>query len=371
MTVDRDIERDPTSALIRRSGARRVVSVIGIDRYRYWPALKNAVNDAEGARALFRGLGFEEVAPPLLDEGATGEALRALVTDELMCLGEHDSLVLFYAGHGGTRTQHLEERRIELGYLIPHDAKNVRDKVATWIDLHGWLRRVSLLPPRHILVILDTCHSGIALDPVFKWRDLRSPQDVPLSSLSERRSRRVITSALGDQVALDQGPLHGHSLFTGCLIEGLRYGIPRNGRPATTGSELGLYVQQRVMAYAHSRQTPDFGAFELDERGELLIPFSAGHEDASPLPTAAPAPSALGGDTPCVAELEHAELRSLLLARLDKATPDRLLFDAFGYDRRTEIGGGSLTDIVDRVLRDFARRGLIPALLLKLSIRRY
>src|SRR5262249_4852495 len=150
------------------------------------------------------------------------------------------------------------------GYLIPCDATSEPDQVATWLDIDAWLRRAALLPARHILVILDACHSGIALAPVIKWRDVTSWRDTPLNALPARRSRRIIASAGERERALDGGPFPGNSLFTGCLIEGLSGGIVRNGRQTTTGSELGLYVQQRVQTYPGTHQTPDFGTFDFD-----------------------------------------------------------------------------------------------------------
>jgi formylglycine-generating enzyme required for sulfatase activity len=278
---ERDVEIASASKGTTGSG-RRVIAVIGIDRYDHWPRLSNAVRDASGAEALFRRLGFEEVTAPVLDERATGKAIQSLVTDDLTVLGPEDSLVLFYAGHGGTRKHRLGGEEIRTGYLIPVDASSSPDRGSTWVELEGWLRAVSLLPAKHILVVLDACHSGIALDPIIKWRDIGSWQDTPLSTLQARRSRRIITSALDDQVALDSGPVHGHSLFTGCLIEGLTDGIRRSGSRVTTGSELGLYLQRRVQTYPHSRQTPDFGTFAFDDRGEMVIPLAI--EDAGRVP---------------------------------------------------------------------------------------
>jgi uncharacterized caspase-like protein len=182
-------------------------------------------------------------------------------------IGAEDSLVLFYSGHGGNRKHRVGGRELTTGYLIPVDAE---DKVATWVDLEAWLRFVALLPAKHILVILDACHSGIALDPIIKWRDSRSHHE-PLSTLSAWTSRRIITSARSDQRAIDGGPHPGHSLFTGCLIEALTHGLRRNGELVTTGSELGLYVRQRVGSYPQSQQTPDFGTFAFDQRGEMVL----------------------------------------------------------------------------------------------------
>jgi formylglycine-generating enzyme required for sulfatase activity len=273
---------------------RNVIAVIGIDRYHHWRPLANAVRDATGTVALFQRLGFEQVTAPLLDDRATGKAIQSLVTDGLRMLGPDDSLVLFYAGHGGTREHRFDHRVVKTGYLIPVDASSSPGEVATWIDLEGWLRAVSLLPAKHILVVLDACHSGIALDPIIKWRDLGSWKGEPLSTLKARRSRRIITSALDDQVALDSGPVYGHSLFTGCLIEGLTHGIRGGGSRVTTGSELGLYVQRRVEAYPDSRQTPDFGTFAFDDRGEMVIPLLINKpEPASAEPVATPRPGPL------------------------------------------------------------------------------
>ncbi len=250
---------------------RKRIAVIGIDRYVNWPALSNAVRDAKGALRLFEHLGFEPVGEPMLDNAATGAAIQAFVTDELMALGPHDSLVLFFAGHGGTRSHWIDGEQLKTGYLIPADAAH-GEKVATWIDLDDWLRKVARLPPRHILVILDACFAGIALTPVAKWRHSGTFQDASLASLQARRSRRIITSALDDQVALDSGPVPGHSLFTGCLIEAFQHGQLGRGCSVATGTEIGLHMQQRVRSYPGSRQTPDFGTFEHDDRGEMVIP---------------------------------------------------------------------------------------------------
>lgn len=271
MSKGRDVEFASAAWISPTPAGRTVIAAIGIDLYPAWPKLANGVSDARGAVAAFARLGFEPAIAPLLDGAATGKAIQGLVFDDLRTLGPEDSLVLFYAGHGATRTDHLGDDEVKTGYLIPVDAS---EKVATWIELVGWLRAVARLPPKHILVILDACHSGIALGPIIKWRDTATWQDTPLTTLRTRRSRRIITSALADQIALDSGPVLGHSLFTGCLIEGLAHGLGGASRLAT-GSELGLYLQRRVETYPLSKQTPDFGTFDYDDRGELVLPLPA------------------------------------------------------------------------------------------------
>lgn len=246
-----------------------MAAVVGIDKYRHWRKLRNAVSDARGISAALKSVGFEELVPPLLDEEASGSALRALANEQLQSLREEDNLILFYAGHGGALTHMADDKEIQTGFVIPFDGEP--NKPSTWIDLESWLRGISLLPPRHILVILDACHSGIALDPIFRWQ---GPQGLTGSrdALHARRSRRVITSALVDQRALDSGPRAGHSLFTGCLLEAIDGDTSTPLRFATS-SELGVWLQQRVSQYPHSEQTPDFGTFFSDNRGEMRIPL--------------------------------------------------------------------------------------------------
>jgi hypothetical protein len=273
MTTRRDIEVSTPTATTGSPG-RKVIATIGIDHYHHWQRLANAVRDATRTAELFSQLGFEQITAPLLDHNATGKAIQSLVMVELKKLGPNDSLVLFYAGHGASYGHRPGGEEIKTGYLIPADASSSPDDISTWIDLEAWLRAVALLPAKHILVILDACRSGIALDGIIqRHRGDDAWQHETSAALQARRSRRIITSALGDQVAHDSGPKHGHSLFTGCLLEGLTYDLRRLGNRTTTGSGLGMYLQRRVDAHTRSQQTPDFGYFFHDDRGELAIPL--------------------------------------------------------------------------------------------------
>jgi hypothetical protein len=271
----RDISRSPAHRRVPLPSGRCVIATIGIDCYRHWPRLYNAVSDAHGARERFLQLGFEEVVPPLIDGNATGQGIRTMTT-ALGGLSRDDSLVVFFAGHGHTEHHAFTGRTpVKTGYIVPVDASMARDRTATMLRLDLWLSDLARLPPRHLLVILDACYCGVALNAVDRWRGHDDRGSISLDELHRRRSRRVITSAMDNQRARDSGPMPGHSLFTGCLLEALTVGLAGNGRAVATGTELGLYVQQRVILYPDSTQTPDFGALELDDRGELLLHLAA------------------------------------------------------------------------------------------------
>ncbi|MBI4675282.1 MAG: caspase family protein [Chloroflexi bacterium] len=257
-----DAESEPVAQ------GRNVIAVIGIDAYTRWPKLNNAVSDALGVQKLFiEKLGFVMPLPPLLNADATADKIMALVTDQLpQVLQPDDNLVLFFAGHGHTRINKVALREIESGYLVPVDAQleNWADKLST----DYFLENVSQLPARHVLLVIDACKSGFALSGMSVHRSAVTYQE----KLARNVSRQVITSARRNEDALDSGPIPKHSLFTGTLIEGLNWGaadLDRNG--LVTSYELGLYLQQRVGQASDSKQTPDFGSFNLDERGELVI----------------------------------------------------------------------------------------------------
>jgi hypothetical protein len=134
LSETRNVVAAPLAEVAPRAG-RHVIATIGIDRYRHWRQLGNAINDATGTAALFRQLGFEDVVRPLLDEHATRAEIEGLVTDELTRLGPDDNLVVFYAGHGGTRTQTVNGREVPASR--PDEPVALRDLPSEWsIDDH-------------------------------------------------------------------------------------------------------------------------------------------------------------------------------------------------------------------------------------------
>ena len=249
---------------------RSLVVLIGINKYTHWRTLNNAVQDALGMQQiLIDKLGFTAPIAPLIDDAATQEAIEALVEEQLReLLKEDDSLVLFFAGHGHTRI----EQESETGYIVPVDARMPDGAKGHWGDyirLNHWLEEVAELPARHILVVLDACHSGFALGNA---ANIYRSAERFRADINRDRSRKVITSAKQDQLALDGGPVPGHSLFTGTLINGFNWGeADIDGNGFITSSELGLYLQQKVGQASGSAQTPEFGSFHRDEQGEMVI----------------------------------------------------------------------------------------------------
>jgi hypothetical protein len=257
---------------------RRVIAVIGIDRYAHWRRLYNAVSDAKKIEQTFVELGFETLAPGLFDDGATHAAIDDLLDTLGRQLTPLDHLVLFFAGHGTAHTHSAGGHVVTTGFLIPVDGSSVRDQPAKSFELSSLLQRISRLPALHILVILDACHSGIALNAALPHaRGDAGVAVAPFARIHAKTSRVFIASAMSDEAAQDSGPLPNHSVFTSCLTHALEHDMERThlgeGQFGVHGSTLGAFVRTHIhdnQTEAH-RQTPDFGRFGNDDRGDMPI----------------------------------------------------------------------------------------------------
>lgn len=253
---------------------RKCISVIGIDQYQRWGRLDNAVNDARGVLAAFEHLGFISIVAPLFDGAATGDALRRLPGNLKPQLDGSDSLVVFFAGHGHTTTDRFPDGYpVSKGYLIPVDADRTERGEQTWERIEPWLTSIAELPPRHIVVILDSCHSGVALGRSIQHRGLGVQTDGAPVPVYQRRSRRVFASALNDQRAMDGGPIAGHSVFTGYLLEVLRGSASTWQQESSTigMGDVAEYVRRCVRNYSGLQQEPGLGWLEYDDCGELFL----------------------------------------------------------------------------------------------------
>lgn len=273
----RDIAAEASGEARHSPSGRSVVVTIGIDRYSSWPALSNAASDARGATAAFQRHGFElpvradgSQISPLLDEAATHDAIRSLIARDLKLLTEDDRLVVFFAGHGTTIARSLSGHAAKVGYLIPVDAGDHASHEHNWIHLDTLLGEIAWLKPRHILVILDACYTGAALDAIRGFTRDRGGAKNPLASLRTKHSRRIIVSARGDERAADGGA-DGHSIFTAALVAALA----RTDRTHLTGDDLASELQRHVREHTDGLQIPDSGYFRYHRGGELVIDLAS------------------------------------------------------------------------------------------------
>lgn len=194
------------------------------------PELKNAESDATSLLDLLvqhygyqppaGSESFEKDQTTVLLKGAAAteeaikKALERLTEKDLV--QENDSVVVFFAGHGGR----LDGVAIDRGAIYPFDVIFANGRpLSRRIGLHSDLvSAIKRSPARHRLIILDSCHSGeifnLQARPRSETDDRSSPQ------LFAEPTIQAIASCRATQVASDGKD--GNSPFTGALLQALR-----------------------------------------------------------------------------------------------------------------------------------------------------
>jgi uncharacterized caspase-like protein len=245
-------------------------AVIGIDAYETWPKLSYAANDAQAVRdLLIKKYNFKpDHTFLLLDKEATRQNILSLLGDKLGnpdLVKREDRVFVFFAGHGATR--HLASGR-DLGYIIPVDA-DLTNYEGQAISMTNFQDIAEAVPAKHILFVMDSCYSGLALTRGGVTLGLGNY----LLEISRRTARQMFTAGGMDQQVADNGP-NGHSVFTWTLLQALDGRADLNGDGVVTGSELAAYVTPAVSALSH--QTPAFGNLPGSEGGDFI--FELNHE---------------------------------------------------------------------------------------------
>jgi len=237
------VERDQVYA----DGTR--VLIIAVSSYRdpSWPKL-NTHRDAERIRQLFRQRGVPESAITTVEPTPDRDSdLRAAILKfgETLPAGNDNPLhvIVYYAGHGSSE---------DAGYLVPPNAPDpVRQptefKLAA-LPMSTLLSDVSTFRAAHVMLILDSCFSGLALQSLPRER-FPSPQ----SSGAEKKILQVITAGTASQPVADDG------LFAELVAAGLTGPADLNFDGWISGTELGMYLRLRMTETSQRRQTPTFG----------------------------------------------------------------------------------------------------------------
>lgn len=237
--------------------------VIGINKYLYAPLLGYACNDAEAIASLLKGkYAFpEQNVRLLLDKEATKDAVLNAYLDfasEDVGVDSNDRIFFFFAGHGHT----VEGKRGETGYLVPVDGKV--GKPASLLRWDEFIRNADLIPAKHMFFVMDACYGGLVINRGLKPGSMRFLKD-----MLKRYSRQALTAGKADEVVADAGgPLKGHSVFTGHLIQALE-GAAASEEGIITANGVMAYVYERVGKDYQSFQTPHFGF--LDGDGDFIF----------------------------------------------------------------------------------------------------
>jgi tetratricopeptide (TPR) repeat protein len=249
VTVELSDEDNTPLALYRHSYAL----VIGIDEYKNWPRLTNAVKDAVAVDEALRKAGFETVL--VTDpKAATRDKLDSLLREFFIKTGSDPEarLVFWFAGHGhSTAIDKVEQE----GYVVPIEAVKPDDETQFQFDaisLRRFNEYMRLSKAKHILAVFDSCFSGTA------FMVARSVPSPAIKRATAQKVRQFITSGDSNQLVDDNGRFR--RLFVDA-ITGTDSRADSNGDHYVTGNELGFFLATEISNLTNNSQTPRYGTF--------------------------------------------------------------------------------------------------------------
>jgi hypothetical protein len=211
--------------------------VVGIGNYQHLPPLSSPAADVQKMKAYLEAQGFDEVVTPS-EENVTIDQLRQPQKYFANKLGPNDRFLFYYSGHGVEANDRGKPR----GYLpLKDEVPGGHQRSIPMDSLVVWMKG---LKPEHLLVIIDACFSGLAIDGVemrgIKLADPKVDREA-LNRLSMGSARFLLTAGTAGQESFGGRPeWKGGSMFTDTLIKGLQSGAdPYHNKIVTTRA---LYV---------------------------------------------------------------------------------------------------------------------------------
>lgn len=178
----------------------RKALIVGINYYKHGGPLYGCVDDAHAVKAMLErndGGAVNFDCKLLTGTGPTDTVERACLKDSIVELfkDESDTALFYFAGHG-----HIEAAG---GYILASDSARGDEGVS----LSEVLTMANKSPAKNKIIVLDSCHSGIAGD---------TPASGGMATLSE--GLIVLTASTKEQYATEKD---GRGVFTALLVDAL------------------------------------------------------------------------------------------------------------------------------------------------------
>ena len=152
--------------------------------------------------------------------------------------------MFWFAGHGYTENDE--------GFIIPADAPPPEEGTAfrlAALPMRDFSTYVRLASAKHVLAVFDACFAGTI------FGSTRGTPSTMIEQSVLRPVRQFVTSGSAYQQVSDDGTFR--KLFLRALSGEELADLNNDGY--LTGSELGLYITDRVTNLTRGRQTPQYG----------------------------------------------------------------------------------------------------------------
>jgi hypothetical protein len=242
--------------------------LVGINSYQNLTHLFKCLNDISAFKEiLLEKFEFEEQQViELTNASATFESVSSQL-EKYTALGEDDTLIIYFSGHGGQFDQEIEE-----GYWALYNTNNKKNALS-FNDIVKKLERINC---KHILIISDSCYSRSLLNAwpnvVGKIRNKRTEQEEKYENL---KSRYVITS--GSFATYEGGEENSTNVFNQKLIQYLK-----ESDKDFRVSELSEYLKNQFKNNSDQKPQSSFINDKNNKYGEFLFKIAEDYNDPNP-----------------------------------------------------------------------------------------
>lgn len=205
----------------------RKALIVGVDYYVHGGSLTGCVNDAYSVKSMLERHGDGSVnfdCKLMVSNSASASTKRAELKDAISELftGDSEIALFYFAGHG-----HIESVG---GYILASDCTRGDEGVS----LHEILILANASSAKNKIIILDSCHSGIA-------------GDHPANSTAElKEGLTILTASTAEQYADEE---NGHGVFTSLLVDALS-GSASNLLGEITPGSVYAHIDQSLGSWA-------------------------------------------------------------------------------------------------------------------------
>lgn len=250
--------------------------VIGVSDYTHgWSKLPGVKQDVAAVKHALEQNGFQV---QMMMDPTTLEMDQAFDNFIKSYGGSIDNRLLFYyAGHGHSiKPKYGGEA---LGYLVPREAPNPDEDLAEFKRVSMSMQRIEEyalnIDAKHALFLFDSCFSGSMFS-------LSRAAPEYISYKTSQPVRQFITAGNADELVPDV------SIFRGQFIAALEGEGDVNQDGYLTGSELGEFLQSKVVNYSKGAQHPQYGKLRNPNLDKGDFVFQVKSSKASPIVVPAP-----------------------------------------------------------------------------------
>jgi len=225
--------------------------LIGVSNYTSgWPRLPGVKRDLEAVRATLEEHGFQVEVINDPNQATLVDAYEGFIRRH--GLVRDNRLLFYFAGHGHTFKPAYARDDPEdwMGYIVSRDAPlpvaDFPGFLENAMSMQRFEELAKQIQAKHALFVFDSCFSG----SVFALTRA-APENI--SHKTARPVRQFITSGSADQEVPDK------SEFRHQFVAALAGAGDLSGDGYVTGSELGLFLEEKVTNYSKRTQTPQYG----------------------------------------------------------------------------------------------------------------